>query len=329
MRKVTILVPAYNEEESLPLFYKELLKVTDGTLSGQYDFQFLFINDGSSDATPRIIRELRVADSRVCVIDMARNFGKEAGMLAGFDYAEGECVITIDADLQEPPEIIPAMLAEWEKGAEDVYGRRRKRNQSRLKKYSSRLYHRILAGIGDVDLHDDAGDFRLLDRKCIDAIRRMRESQRYTKGMYGWIGFRKAAVDYDIRERVAGHSKWSPAKLVKLALDGITSHSVVPLRAASYLGLIVSAIAFIFLIWVLVKAIVWGDPVAGYPSLMAVILFLGGMVLLALGIIGEYLGRIFVETKHRPVYIISNTEGLAQTAICSNSDNESQETHQR
>ncbi len=313
-KRVTLLVPAYNEEEVLPLFYNELTKVIN-PLEEYYEWEILFINDGSSDYTLDIIQELRYKDSRVNYIDMSRNYGKEIGMLAGFDHATGDCVITLDADLQEPPEIIPLMLNKWHEGYDDVYGRRCERRQSVLKKASSRLYHRMLAGMStDIDLSANSGDFRLLDRKCVDAIRALRETQRYTKGMYEWIGFRKAPIDYDIHKRAAGQSKWSVPALMRLAVDGITSHSVLPLRLASYMGLTVSVAAFAYLAFVLVKAILWGDPVSGYPTIVSLILFLGGFILLALGIIGEYLGRIFLETKQRPPYFVNSINGKNHSA---------------
>lgn len=317
---MTLLIPAYNEAEALPLFYNEVSRII--ALQGQcYDWELLFVNDGSSDATLSILEQLRALDSRVRYIDLSRNYGKETAMLAGFDHASGDCVVTIDADLQEPPSAIPAMLKKWEEGYCDVYGRRRHRRQSFMKRTLSHLYHRLLSGISTgVDITEDAGDFRLLDRRCIDALRSMRETQRYTKGMYDLIGFSKAPVDYDIAERVAGTSKWSAGKLLHLAADGITSHSVVPLRLASYMGLIVSAIAFIYLIVVLLKAIVWGEDVAGYPTIVSLILFLGGFILLALGIIGEYLGRIFIETKRRPPYFTNTVTPVNE---------DTQGTHQR
>lgn len=312
-KKVTLLVPAYNEQEVLPLFYKRV-KAVMAPLEDRYDFELLFVNDGSTDGTLGILKAMRMADPRVCYLDMSRNYGKEIGMLAGFDHASGDCLVTLDADLQEPPEVIPEMLARWEEGYDDVYGRRRARRQSFMKRVSSRLYHRMLARMsGDVDFNDDAGDFRLLDRKCIDALSALREGERYTKGLYEVMGFHKAPVDYDVAERAAGKSKWSVGKLMSLALNGITSHSVMPLRIASYLGLCVSAVAFIYLLVVLVKAIGWGDAVAGYPTIVSLILFLGGFILLALGIIGEYLGRVFMETKRRPPYFLNSINGDALT----------------
>lgn len=305
-KKITLLIPAFNEEEALPLFYDTVSRLIDG-MSDRYDWELLFVNDGSSDSTMEVIRGLAASNARVRYVDLSRNYGKETAMLAGFDNATGDCVITIDADLQEPPSAIPEMLAKWEEGFKDVYGRRRHRDQGLAKKTMSKIYHRLLSGMsGDVRLTDDAGDFRLLDRQCVEALRQMRETQRYTKGLYDLIGYSKTPVEYDIARRVAGTSKWNMRKLMHLAADGIMSHSVVPLRLASYLGLTVSAIAFIYMIVVLVKALLWGDAVAGYPTIVSLILFLGGFILLALGIIGEYLGRIFLETKRRPPYFVNS-----------------------
>ncbi|MCM1319668.1 MAG: glycosyltransferase family 2 protein [Muribaculaceae bacterium] len=305
-KRVTLLVPAYNEQDALPHFINRVKEVIT-PLEDRYDFELLFINDGSTDDTLSLLKAMRLKDARVNFLDMSRNYGKEVGMLAGFDHASGDCVITLDADLQEPPEIIPQMLAKWEEGYDDVYGRRTGTKQKFLKRTTSRLYHKLLAGMSrDVDFNDNAGDFRLLDRKCIDALCQLRESQRYTKGLYEVMGFRKTPVDYVVSERVAGNSKWSAGKLISLAIDGITSHSVVPLRLASYMGLIVSLCAFIYLMVVIIKALIWGDAVLGYPTIVSLILFIGGFILLSLGIIGEYLGRIFMETKNRPIYFLNS-----------------------
>lgn len=304
---ISVAVPCYNEEEVIPAFYGEICRVADSL--AVYDFEFIFIDDGSSDTTLEILNRLRENDNRVNTLSLSRNYGKETAMLAAMDFAKGDCFITIDADLQEPPRILEKMLKKWEQGFDDIYGRRRHRRQSKAKRAGSRIYQRLLARMADVPVVQDAGDFRLLDKRCVDALKSMRESQRYTKGLYNWIGFNKTYVDYDIAPRAAGKTKWKVGALVRLALDGITSHSLVPLRFASYLGLLVSLAAFLFLIWVVVKAIVMGDPVAGYPSLMAVMLFLGGTILLALGIIGEYIGRVFMETKRRPAYFIKSVNG--------------------
>ena len=308
MKKVSIIVPAYNEEESLPHFYEEMCKVID-SLSSEYDFEMLFINDGSKDNTLKILNQLRKKDPRVNYIDMSRNFGKEIGMLAGFDFVRGDCAITIDADLQEPPNVIPEMLRKWEEGYDDVFGKRRLREQSVFKKSTSKVFHEILRKLSDIEVDSDSGDFRLLDRKCIEALKTLRETQRYTKGMYSWIGFNKTYVEYDISKRVAGKTKWNFRKLLHLAVNGITSHSVMPLKLASLIGVVTSFAAFIYMIYIIIKAIIYGDPVAGFPTLMTVILFLGGFILLALGIIGEYLGRIFIETKRRPPYFVNSING--------------------
>lgn len=308
-KRVTIQVPVYNEQEALPLFFKRIKEVL-APFKNQYDFELLFINDGSTDHTLTLLEAMRLAHPEVNYIDLSRNYGKEIGMLAGFDHARGDCVITIDADLQEPPEVIPQMLAKWEDGYDDVYGKRVASLQSFFKRHTSRLYHRLLAGMSrDANFVDNAGDFRLLDRKCVDAICQLRETQRYTKGLYEIMGFRKTPVDYEVAKRVAGSTKWSPGKLLGLAINGILSHSVIPLRLASYMGMIVSVCAFVYLVVVLVKALIWGDPVAGYPTIVSLILFIGGFILLSLGIIGEYLGKIFMETKHRPPYFITSING--------------------
>lgn len=304
---VSVAIPCYNEEATLPMFYAEMTRVAN--MLPQYHFEFIFVDDGSKDGTAEKIMEMRREDKRVHLLSLSRNFGKEMAMLAAMDYARGDCFITIDADLQEPPATLPAMLAKWEEGYDDVYGSRRHRQQGFMKRVSSRAYHGLLEHLSDVSLQQDAGDFRLLDRRCVEALKSIREGERYTKGLYSWIGFNKTSVDYDIAPRAAGNSKWNLHTLFRLALDGITSHSLVPLRMASYMGVLVSLAAFLFLIWVVVKALVMGDPVAGYPSLMAVLLFLGGTILLAIGIIGEYLGRIFMETKRRPPYFIKSVNG--------------------
>ncbi len=311
MKRVSILVPCYNEEEALPLFHSTLLETLE-PISTLYDFEFIYINDGSTDATLSLLQQYRAADKRVNYIEMSRNFGKEIGMLAGMDYFDGDCLVIIDADLQEPPSAIIEMLQRWEEGYEDVYGRRRMSKQSCAKRYTSRLYHKLLGKIANIEMENNSGDFRLLDRKCVEALRSLRETQRYTKGLYNWIGFNKCYVDYDISPRAAGKTKWHFTNLVRLALDGITSHSLVPLRLASYIGIVVSISAFIYFLYVVIKAMIYGDPVAGYPSMMAVLLFLGGMILLSLGIIGEYLGRVFIETKHRPPYILKSVNGQQQ-----------------
>lgn len=309
MKKVSIIIPAYNEQDSLPLLYSQLTSVINNL--SDYEWELLFINDGSKDKTLDILQQLRQQDNRVNYIDMSRNFGKEICLLAGFDHVTGDCAIIMDADLQHPPTVIPQFLEKWEDGYDDVYAIRQTRGkESKLRKSFSLLFYKILQKTTRVDVLQNVGDFRLLDRKCIDMLRQMRESERYTKGMYCWIGCKKTGVEFQQGDRVAGESSWNFLSLLSLAIEGITSFTIAPLRLATISGVFIAICAFIYLIYIILKAVIWGDPVAGYPSLMAVILFIGGIQLLFLGIIGEYLGRIFNETKKRPTYFIQSFNGL-------------------
>lgn len=304
MKKVTILIPCYNEEASLPKMAEALTSLMQQ--QNQYQWEVLLINDGSKDHTLDYIKAINSRDSRFGYISLSRNFGKEAAMLAGFDRASGDCVVIMDADLQHPPTTIPEMLKEWEAGYEDVYARRTDRGKEPwLRRKLTLLYYWILQKISRVDVLQNVGDFRLLDRKCIEALRELRETQRYTKGMYCWIGFKKKEIDFVQGDRLSGKSSFNFWQLLRLSLEGITSFTTLPLRIATVLGLLCSLCAFCYMVYILVCTMLYGDPVAGYPTLMVIILFLGGAQLLSLGIIGEYLGRIFHESKHRPVYIVS------------------------
>lgn len=307
MKKVTILIPCYNEEASLPSLYDALNNLMN--TNPNYEWEVLMVNDGSKDNTISAIKDLRKKDNRICFIDLSRNFGKEKAMLAGFDYACGDCMVIMDADLQHPPHVIPEMLKKWEEGYEDVYGKRLSRGgESWLRKRVSLTFYSLLQKTARYDILPNVGDFRLLDRKCINELKKLRETERYTKGMYAWIGFKKASVDFETQDRVAGESHMSYKALINLAIDGITSFTVAPLKWSILLGAMVSFAAFCFMIYILVNTLINGDPVAGYPTMMTVILFLGGIQLLSLGIIGEYLGKIFNETKGRPVYVISDSQ---------------------
>ena len=309
MKKVSILVPCYNEESSLPALYEALQELMAS--NNQYEWEVLMVNDGSRDRTIEVIRELRAKDSRICYIDLSRNFGKENAMLAGFDHVTGDCTVIIDADLQDPPSLIPEMLKYWEEGYEDVYARRRSRGkESWLRKKFSLLYYSMLQHMAKVDILQNVGDFRLLDRKCIEELKRLRESERYTKGLFCWIGFKKKEILFDRDDRQQGVSSFNFLKLLNLAIEGITSFTTSPLRISTILGMIISLVAFVYLCFILAKTVIYGDPVRGFPALMSVILFLGGVQLLSLGVIGEYLGRIFYETKNRPVYVIGEKEGV-------------------
>lgn len=308
MKKITIIIPCYNEEKSLDVLYERLHNVF--SQMNEYSFQILLVNDGSKDNTLGKMQELHAKDSSVSYLSLSRNFGKENAMLAGLDYAEGDAVILMDADLQDPPELIPQMLREWEKGYDDVYARRRTRaGETWFKKASAHFYYRILQRFADIDIPADVGDFRLLDRQAVDALCSLRERQRYTKGLFSWIGYNKKELLFDRDPRAAGNSKMNFIKLLGLAVDGITSFSVAPLRLASVLGLFISSVAFLYLLFVVGKTLLFGDPVAGYPSMISIILFMGGIQLVVLGIIGEYVGRIFYEAKGRPDYLVSEFNG--------------------
>ena len=309
MKKVSILIPCYNEEASLPALYEALKELMDGQPG--YQWEVLMVNDGSHDHTIDVIKQLRQQDQRICYINLSRNFGKENAMLAGFDHVTGDCMVIMDADLQHPPHFISDMLRLWEQGYEDVYAKRTTRGkESWLRKRFTLLYYHILQKTTRVEILENVGDFRLLDRKCIEALKQLRESQRYTKGMYCWVGFKKHEILFEQGDRIAGTSSFNFFRLLNLAIDGVTSFTTAPLRISIILGFIISFVAFLYMCYVLITTLIWDDPVRGYPTLMTVILFLGGVQLLSLGIIGEYLGRIFHETKGRPVYIISEKEGV-------------------
>ena len=309
MKKVTILVPCFNEENSLDLLYERLRTIFEQV--DNYAFEILLVNDGSKDQTLAKMQELHDKDATVSYVSLSRNFGKENAMLAGLDYAEGDAVILMDADLQDPPELIPQMLQEWEKGYDDVYARRRTRaGETWFKKTSAYWYYRILQKFADIEIPADVGDFRLLDRQAVNALCSLREKQRYTKGLFSWIGYNKRELLFDRDPRAVGNSKMNFLKLFSLAVDGITSFSVAPLRLASVLGFLISSIAFCYLLFVIAKTLLFGDPVAGYPSMISIILFMGGIQLVVLGIIGEYVGRIFYEAKGRPDYLVSEYNGV-------------------
>jgi glycosyltransferase involved in cell wall biosynthesis len=303
MKKISILIPAYNEQEVLEHLYQRIGKLANDNKS--YDFEFLFVNDGSRDKTLDIIKKYAESDNRVAYINLSRNFGKEIAMIAGLDHVTGDATVIIDADLQDPPELIPKMIKFWEEGYDDVYAKRESREgETWFKKASSHWFYKILQKTTHVPIQVDTGDFRLLDRHCVEALKQIRESERYTKGMFSWIGYNKKEIIYNRDPRAAGETKWNYMKLFNFAIDGITSFTTAPLRISSFLGFIVSLIAFVYIVYLIIKTTLFGDPVAGYPSMMAVILFLGGIQLLSLGIIGEYIGRIFNETKQRPLYFV-------------------------
>lgn len=304
MKLVSILVPCYNEEQSLPILYGELSCLMDE--HPEYLWEVLFVNDGSCDHTLDIIKDLRQKDKRINYVNLSRNFGKENAMLAGFDYVKGDCMVIMDADLQDPPSLIPKMLEYWEQGYRDIYAKRTSRGkESWLRRNLSLSFYRILDRFTDFETQQNVGDFRLLDRQCINALCRLRESERYTKGMFFWIGFDKKEILFERSDRVAGSSKWSFWKLLNLAVDGIISFTTAPLRLSILLGSVIAMCAFVYGFYFVLKRLVWGDPVQGFTTLIVTILLLGGLLLISIGILGEYIGRIFNETKQRPTYLAS------------------------
>ncbi|WP_321330289.1 glycosyltransferase family 2 protein [uncultured Ilyobacter sp.] len=308
MKKITILVPAYNEEEVLEQFYARVSSIMNKIK--EYKFELLFINDGSRDKTLDIIKSLKEKDKRVNFIDLSRNYGKEIAMSAGFDHVKGDAVVIMDADLQDPPELIPQMIEEWENDHDDVYAKRvSRKGETWLKKMTSYLFYRVLEKVSRVPIQKDTGDFRLLSKKALKSLIQLRESQRYTKGLFSLIGHKKKAIEYERDPRAAGETKWNYFKLFDLAIEGITSFTVAPLRIASILGILISIVSFIYMLKIVFTTIISGNEVPGYPSLMSVTLFIGGVQLLGLGVIGEYLGRVFSETKKRPLYFINEYSG--------------------
>ncbi|MDE6278153.1 MAG: glycosyltransferase family 2 protein [Muribaculaceae bacterium] len=308
MKKVSILVPMYNEQEVLPALYERLSSLMNS--HPDYEWEIVMVNDGSSDNTALLALQMHERDPRFHFVDLSRNYGKETAMMAGFDVVSGDCTVIMDADLQHPPEVIPEMVAEWEKGFDDVYGRRITRGKEPwLRKKLSLMYYKLLQKTTRIPILENVGDFRLLDRSCINALRQLRETNRYTKGLYCYIGFKKTDVPFEQGDREAGETKWNFFKLLGFAIEGITSYTTVPLRFATILGSIVSMFALLYLVFILVKTLIVGEAVAGFPTLMVTILFLGGIILLTLGIMGEYIARIFNETKNRPNYFIREIDG--------------------
>ena len=338
MKKITILVPAYNEGANIPVFVREIHKLLEkpqtvapaladrsapcsstdahceNEARGTFDFnpekfewELLFVNDGSTDDTLRELRKLRRADNRINILNLSRNFGKENAMLAGLDYAKGDAVIIMDADLQDPVSLVPVLIHYWIEGYDDVYGRRNERGQeSWLRKCLSLTFYKILRSCTRIEILPNVGDFRLLDRRVVNAICNLRETQRYTKGLFCWVGYDKKEVVFDRDDRKKGKSSFNFKRLTDLAIEGITSFTTAPLRFASVSGFILSFVSIIYLIYVFIKTLIYGDPVQGFPTLLCVILLLGGFQLIVLGIIGEYIGRIFNETKQRPPYIVES-----------------------
>jgi glycosyltransferase involved in cell wall biosynthesis len=302
----------YNEAEIVGEMHRRLAAVM-AELGATWEA--IYVNDGSRDASLGVVGLLQHADSHIAVVNLSRNFGKEIATTAGLDHAQGDAVIVIDADLQDPPEVIPRLVAAWRAGYDMVYAQRRRREgESWLKKATAAAFYRVMRQVGEVPLPSNVGDFRLMSRRVVDAVQQLREHHRFMKGLFAWVGFPSTAVVYDREPRGAGRSKWSFWQLWNLAIEGITSFSVGPLKLATYLGLAVALFAVVFGAQLILRTLLFGNPVAGYPSLMAVILFLGGTQLVTLGIIGEYLGRVSNETKRRPLYLVERYAPSGVTA---------------
>lgn len=308
MSKITIIVPCYNEQEVIEMFYPAVQSVVEKI--PDCEFSYIFVNDGSRDSTLDKLRKIASEHENVSYLSLSRNFGKESAMMAGIDYSDADAVIIMDADLQHPPESIVEMVKYWREGYDDICAKRTDRaGETWLKRSCANLFYKIMKKFStSYEMQRDVGDFRLLDRRCIEALKILRENQRFTKGLFTWIGYNKKEIPFEVKPRAAGQTTWNYVALFNLAMKGMTSFTTAPLHLMTFLGLTVSGLATIYMIFVFTMALLYGDPVAGYPTLLTVMLFLGGTQLLALGIIGEYLSQIFHETKHRPIYLIDEMD---------------------
>jgi len=301
---LSVISPVYNEQEVLPAFHARL---TQAFADLNYAIEIIYVNDGSTDTSLTVLEDLYTKDSRVALVDLSRNFGKEIALTAGLHKAKGDAIVVIDADLQDPPELIPQLVKEWEKGYDVVYAKRtQRRGESWLKKITATIFYRLMRHVGKVRIPEDTGDFRLLSRRAVDALNTLSEQHRFMKGLFAWIGYKQKAVYFDRDPRYAGVTKWNYWKLWNFALEGITSFTIAPLKFATYIGFLTAFVAFVYGSYMLIRTLLFGNPVPGYPSLIVIILFLGGMQLMAIGVVGEYVGRIFTETKRRPLYFLNN-----------------------
>ena len=305
-RSLTLVIAAFDEADSLPLLQPRLAAALDAM--EDIDGRILYVDDGSRDATWDVMRAIAAAEPRVSLLRLARNFGKEPALTAGLDHVDTDAAIVLDADGQDPPELVPRFVAKWREGFDVVYGTRSRRvGESWLKRFTAAAFYRVMNRLSDVPVPPDTGDFRLVSRRVLDALRQMRERQRFMKGLFAWVGFPQVAIAYEREPRIAGRTKFDYWRLWNLALEGITSFSTLPLRVATYAGVVAALAAFAWGAWIITRTLLWSDPVQGWPSLMTVVLFLGGIQLMALGIVGEYLGRTYLEVKRRPLYLVAET----------------------
>ncbi len=308
MKKISIIVSCYNEQESLPLFYKEITKVMEEM--DKNTFELIFVNDGSKDNTLNIIKDFAKKDKRVRFVSFSRNFGKEAAMLAGLDYSTGDYVTLMDADLQDPPKMLPEMLEIIEKEDYDCVGTRRvtRKGEPPIRSFFARMFYKLINHMSKIEMVDGARDYRLMTRQMVNSILECREYNRYSKGLWSFVGYKTKWLEFENVERVAGETKWSFWKLFKYAIEGIVAFTTVPLTIAGFLGMLFCFIAFIFILIIIIKTIIFGDPVSGWPSLACIIIFVSGVQLFFLGILGEYIAKMYLETKKRPIYIVKETE---------------------
>ena len=310
MEKISVVVSCYNEEKALPLFYEEMERVRKKDFEGIVEFEYIFVNDGSKDNTLKIIKELNQKDPKVRYISFSRNFGKEAAMYAGLEAAEGDYVTLMDADLQDPPALLKQMYDAIKNEGYDSVGTRRvtRKGEPPIRSFFARMFYKIINKMSNIEMVDGARDYRLMKRQVVDAILSLKEYNRYSKGLFSFVGFDTKWIEYENVERVAGETKWSFWKLFKYALEGITAFSTTPLIFSSIIGLIFCVVAFIAIIFIIVKTLIYGDPTAGWPSMACIIVFVSGIQLFTIGIIGQYLSKTYLEVKKRPIYIIKETE---------------------
>lgn len=303
---LSVVIPVFNEEAALPALHRRLLDAVQELHGG---VEIVYVDDGSTDGSAALLGALHASCPLVSVVRLSRNFGKEQAMTAGLQFARGAAVVVMDADLQHPPEMIPAMVAAWRAGADVVNMRRRsRRDEPRLRRLAAHAFYRLLNRLSDIPIPEDVGDFRLLSRRAVEALNQFPERNRFMKGLFAWVGFRQATIEFDVAERAAGHSKWRPHQLWALAVEGITAFSIEPLKLASKVGLLSAALAFCMGVYFFFRTLMYGDPVAGFPTLVIVLLMLGGLQLLAIGVLGEYLGRLWLESKRRPIYLVQDYE---------------------
>lgn len=316
---ISVVVPAYNEETVLNEFHQRCAAVLEKT---GLRWEIIYINDGSTDRTLSTMAELQKSSPGVSILDLSRNFGKEIALTAGLEYARGDIVIVIDADLQDPPELIPELMSKWRDGYDNVYAKRISRSgESLFKRLTARIFYRVIRGMSRVEIPENTGDFRLLSRRAVDSVLKLREQHRFMKGLFSWIGYPAVAVEYHRDSRAAGKTKWNYWNLMNFAIEGITSFSTAPLRLATAVGLGTAALALAYASVVFYRTLAFGDPVAGYPSMMIIILFLGAVQLIFIGVIGEYLGRMFNESKNRPLYLVNRfSAGESRAATGSSAD---------